>query len=738
MARQERSFRQRWGLSVLLTFAIMVSGLSLTFQPTSAQSTVSPRNVILLIGDGMGLEHTRAAGMYLHGAPGTLSFEGLPYQSEMTTHNVDEETTSSAAAATAMATGFKVDNGVVSLMIPGDGRELETTLEFHQAQGRMVGLVTTTSLSNATPAAFGAHVVDRMDFVGIVDDYLYQTKPNVIFGGGGDGMTPAGAAAAGYTVIQTRSEMQDLDTDTTTRVSGQFGGRDMPYELTGDYTVLPHLSEMAATALDILDNDPEGFFLMVEGGRIDHASHGNLLEEMIYEVMEFSETVQLVLDWAADRNDTLVLVTADHETGGLEIVQDNGQGQLPTVTWAGTDHTSAKVGVWASGPGAYVVAGLIDNTDISTITTAQPGSPLANLAVAHIASGEDDVEQSASTGAIYSDSSDLELGSDPDFIGQQSVGLRMSGLQVPKGATVTLAQVVFTADETDDESSDLVICGLAEDDALTFDAGPWSLRDRDYTVASVGWIGVRAWTSVSTEYVSPDLSRIVQEIIDRDGWQAGNGVALVISGSGHRTAESFEGNSELAPRLHVEFTVPPPQEAAVALEPGWNLVSLSTEPSETALPQVLASVSGSYDIVLAHDNSALHQPWLRYAPDLPEYARTLTEIDESMGLLILASAPAQITVPGPTASGGRDIILRTGWNLVGYPSQITRPVEQAMANVLSQVTLVRTLDSTTGNVEWLIFSNDGSAENNSLPHMQPGRGYWVQVSEDCVWHVPED
>ncbi len=147
----------------------------------------------------------------------------------------------------------------------------------------------------------------------------------------------------------------------------------MPYEFDG-YGSLPHLSEMTDTALNILDNDPDGFFLVVEGELIDEASHSNDIQRTIYEVFELSNAVQVALDWAAGRNDTLIIVTADHETGGLTVLQNNGQFQIPDVSW-GTNvdpslgHTDSPVPVYARGVNADLVLGIIDNTDIFSIVS---------------------------------------------------------------------------------------------------------------------------------------------------------------------------------------------------------------------------------------------------------------------------------------------------------------------------------------------------------------------------------
>ncbi|UCD49519.1 MAG: alkaline phosphatase [Phycisphaerales bacterium] len=154
--------------------------------------------------------------------------------------------------------------------------------------------MTTTSITGATPAAFAAHEPSRSNSAQIAQDYLTQTRPNVLFGG--DGLM-SGAAPAGYTVVSSAAGLRALDTDSSAFVSGQFTRANMAYELARtSVTSEPHLSEMTAVALDILDNDSDGFFLMVGGGRIDHAAHANDLERTVQEVLEFSRAVQTAMD----------------------------------------------------------------------------------------------------------------------------------------------------------------------------------------------------------------------------------------------------------------------------------------------------------------------------------------------------------------------------------------------------------------------------------------------------------
>jgi alkaline phosphatase len=324
------------------------------------------QNAILFVGDGMGFEHVDAAGMYGYGEPGTLSFEQFPYRAEVTTHAADNAVTDSAASATAMATGHKVNLGVISMEIPGTGNELKTILELFRDDGRRTGLVTTTYITHATPAAFGAHEPSRNNYSQIAGDYLNQTRPNVMFGGGGFGMSPAAAVAAGYTVMADRAELLALETGTETHVSGQFGVGNLPYEFDG-LGALPSLSEATATALAVLESGPDGFFLLVEGGRIDHAAHANDLDRCVHETLALSNAVEVAVDWAGGRGDTLIVVTADHETGGLHVLANNGQGSFPSVSWSSTDHTDTNVPIYAWGQDACHVAGVMDNTDVFTV-----------------------------------------------------------------------------------------------------------------------------------------------------------------------------------------------------------------------------------------------------------------------------------------------------------------------------------------------------------------------------------
>ncbi|MBU4459011.1 MAG: alkaline phosphatase [Verrucomicrobia bacterium] len=357
-----------------------------------------PANVIVMIGDGMGPEHVRAASFFAHGREGGLCMESLPHRAVVVTcpaYTVPSGTnpaaatpkvTDSAAAGTAIATGRKVYNSVLSVALPGDGKPIPTALENAAAAGKKTGLVTTAHLTDATPSAFGAHVKSRKMAKEIALDYLERSRPNLLLGGPDKdkkvSLTVKGGGAAGYKVVTDRNGLQALLADPPDHILGLFGeGGPMGYEFDHatttrkEYDRIPHLPEMTKAALDILARSPKGFFLMVEGACIDKASHPNQLERAVYETVEFDKAVRVVVEWASKREDTLVLVTADHETGGLKVVEGKAAGTMPAVTWSTLKHTGAHVPLFGMGPGSEKIAGTLDNTDVFRLASGTFETP---------------------------------------------------------------------------------------------------------------------------------------------------------------------------------------------------------------------------------------------------------------------------------------------------------------------------------------------------------------------------
>lgn len=314
-----------------------------------------PKHVILFIGDGMGAAQVEAARRFASGGQVPLLFETLPVRGDVSTANASGGVTDSAAAATAMATGHKANNGVISVALPGDGAVLPTALELHAACGHRTGLVTTnTPLTDATPAAFGAHEASRGNQAEIAADYFTSSRPNLLLGPVGSGITPEAAAAAGYEVALDEAGLVALDADQVTHVSAQ---------LTSDTT--PRLSELVQFSLDVLEEDPDGFFLFVEHEGTDNGGHGNDLGLIIDSVLELEEAFAVAEAWAEGSDDTLLVLTADHETGGLTLTgESSSAGVLPGHAFSTGGHTGVDVPLYASGPGSELLAGSIDNTRI--------------------------------------------------------------------------------------------------------------------------------------------------------------------------------------------------------------------------------------------------------------------------------------------------------------------------------------------------------------------------------------
>jgi alkaline phosphatase len=314
------------------------------------------RNVILLIGDGMGVGQLTAA--EIMNGEDNLVIRSLPYLSLVTTYSASAYVTDSAASATALATGYKTTNGVIS-MSP-DGEWLTTIVEAAEEQGMSTGIVTTTRVTHATPACFMAHVNNRNNEAAIAQQVL-TSGVNVVLGGGASYFTSLDPADAGYTVVRTTDELMNADSE---KVFGLFNKDYMSYDSERDPNVEPSVAQMTEKSIELLSGDPDGFFLMVEGGRIDHASHDNNLNNTLCETYAFDQAVLEALQFASGRNDTLVIVTADHETGGLMIVGGFPSSGTPQFDWITDDHTGSLVPVYAYGPMADEVITFSDNTDV--------------------------------------------------------------------------------------------------------------------------------------------------------------------------------------------------------------------------------------------------------------------------------------------------------------------------------------------------------------------------------------
>lgn len=326
----------------------------------------SVNNLILMIGDGMGREQIRAASLFKNRTEDALSFQHFPYKGEVTTYSKDKNITDSAAAASAMATGIKVYNGELSnVKSESQSLPVKSWVEYCQDKGKRIGLVTTAKATAATPGAFIAHVENRYLTGEIVEYILEITKPDLLFAGNDINFSKQKISDAGYNLVRNRKELLSL-TPSTLPILGLFGYTDLPYVNNRDETI-PSLEEMSLQAIKTLSNNA-GFCLVIEGGRIDHAGHLNNIEYLVGELLEFERTATVIADWVGKRDDALLLVTADHETGGLSVTAPPSQpSYLPEVSWQTSGHTLNVAPVYGLGKNAEFIPKLKDNTDIFSL-----------------------------------------------------------------------------------------------------------------------------------------------------------------------------------------------------------------------------------------------------------------------------------------------------------------------------------------------------------------------------------
>lgn len=335
------------------------------FKEYSLDSDSKVKNIILMIGDGMGENIIKAAEIV---KGDKLIMSGLPNQTHVTTYSQsvtsgEAEFTDSAAAATALSTGVKTYNQCIG--VDKDGNSLETICEFAQKYDMKTGLVDRHYVCHATPAGMAAHNSNRGNYVQILRD-MAKTGVNVMFGGGeqyykNSNKTKNYINEKGYKFIDTEEQLLALD-GSDDKVLGMFA-----YENMKNAYREPTLTTMTSKALDLLDND-KGFFLMVEGSNIDVCESEQDMKETIEQMMAFDHTVDYVLNWAQQHPGTLVLVTADHETGGVQIPDNATADDINNDCFTSDgEHTNTSVLLMAGGAQSAEICSsdVIDNTDIA-------------------------------------------------------------------------------------------------------------------------------------------------------------------------------------------------------------------------------------------------------------------------------------------------------------------------------------------------------------------------------------
>jgi len=357
---------------LLFTLSAMMIACN-TVKSTTQKNKHDVKNVILMIGDGMGLANVSAA-MIVSETP--LNILRCTVTGLQMTSSADNYITDSGAAGTALATGHKTRNGAIG--VDTAGNNLKSILEIAEGNGLATGLVATSSITNATPAAFIAHQLSRYNYEGIAKDFL-KTDIDVFIGGGLNNFARRkdninlldSLRARGYEIDTTLAMILQSN---ATKLAGFTAPNDNPFRLKGRDDMLP---ESSAKAIDILKNNKKGFFLMIEGSQIDWAGHSNIADTLIDETLDFDKAVGTAIDFAEKDGHTLVVVTADHETGGVTITGGNREEHKVTLAFSTGGHTPVLIPVYVYGPGAEKFTGIYDNTDIfKKIATAlglEPG-----------------------------------------------------------------------------------------------------------------------------------------------------------------------------------------------------------------------------------------------------------------------------------------------------------------------------------------------------------------------------
>jgi len=319
-------------LAYIVIITIILSSSILSF---AAQA----KNIIFMIGDGMGPAHLHITWLYATRHLGKdlvmIDIMNKGQTAYMVNDTADSTVTESAAAAVQMATGVKVF--ARSIGIGPDGRVLKTILEMARERGKSTGLVTTSGITDATPAAFVAHVERRSEEERIAEQ-LVNSNINILFGGRKGFFLPElekgrrkdarnlihEAKQNGYEFVSTVEEMKKAQGE---KILGLFNQGNMLFEIDRKESQEPSLAEMTSKALGVLSRNKKGFFLMVEAGRIDHAAHMNDIGALIRDTLAFDEAIRVTYEFQKAHPDTLLIITADHETGGLAMLPYSSTGR---------------------------------------------------------------------------------------------------------------------------------------------------------------------------------------------------------------------------------------------------------------------------------------------------------------------------------------------------------------------------------------------------------------------------
>ena len=322
----------------------------------SFEKNQKPKNIILIIGDGTGLNQVTLSRIAIGGLDFKLAIDQMPYTGFSLTHSYNNAYTDSAAAATTWATGKKTNNKFLSVDV--NKKKLKTLPEILYEKGFLSGLVSTSSITHATPAAFYAHIDSRYKEEEIANQ-LIASSISIALGGGKEFFDNE-RLKKNSLYISDKESLEELDLSVSRRVIGLFDKDGI--ERSPEKPTQQEMTNVALNFLKTKTNNCKGFFLMSEGSQIDWAAHDNDAKKMITEFEDFDKTIRLAMEYVGKNKDTLLIITADHETGGLQILKQDKD--YVEIQWGTGRHTGIPVGVYAYGPGASHFTGLMDNTEI--------------------------------------------------------------------------------------------------------------------------------------------------------------------------------------------------------------------------------------------------------------------------------------------------------------------------------------------------------------------------------------
>ncbi len=325
----------------------------------TAQVGQQPKNIILMIADGLGTTQLTAA---FTANAGNLYMTNMPYSGYVTTQSADNYNTDSAAAGTAFATGERTNNGAIS--VDTNMNPLTTILEIAEKNGKATGLVSSSAITHATPAAFIAHNESRNNYEEIAADFL-DTDIDIFIGGGRKFFESRvdernllnELQSKNYKIFESIEEASDIKTAPMAILTAWEHNPVWPER--GE--LMPEGTEKA---INVLSQDDNGYFLMVEGSQIDWGGHDNNTAYIVQETLDFDRAVGKALEFAARDGETLVIVTSDHETGGMSLENGNFEEGKIKAKYTSGGHTGVMVPLFAYGPGAEYFTGVKKNTDV--------------------------------------------------------------------------------------------------------------------------------------------------------------------------------------------------------------------------------------------------------------------------------------------------------------------------------------------------------------------------------------